>query len=691
MGKQQRSIQRIASSIAIAAILFWQTAPLALADDPTPSPSPTVSPTPATGPIGPTGPLSPTGPQGPTGPTGPTGPQPGLVASPTPTPSTVTSPTPSTQSTQQAAKTDNDPAATNTTTGANSENTSQVTQNNQTTLNQNNTATTTNTVNATATTGKNQADFNTGNGTTQSGSITGQVTVLNVANSNALNDSTVAARTLSGDQTGNILLDVNGGPITVTNDQTGANSINVAQVDQNNLVRINVINAADTTSDLTVNADTGHNTANGNTGDGTVVSGDVNLALNLINVLNSLTGPIDLKVLTVFGNVLSNLLFPDSVATNSDTGANSSNTSTIEANHNLTATTTNNGTIDNDTNYRLNTGNNSTSFNTKGGTATAGDISAHESVTNIANAPTPMLWLVNVFGECDCDMSALNSNNYILNVIPQSVTATNDGTGANSSNTAEATTNSNTTVNTTNTANVRNNVTVNANTGNNSASMNTGNGTVTSGSVNVASNIVNLLNSTAQAGQHFVLGVINILGNWKGKAETNRPAITQQTTASPVPQPSPSTATVASTQSNHAESHDSSPVQQLAEMTRAVVAPSVGPKKVAPKKFSLLARSSNRNQYHQSTTTNIDLSQPNNGTSNLTVEVSPGPSGTVHQSSPSRRLPFPRLASVAQAAEKKGLFGAQHQTAPALVVIPLGLWLVSELFFGFLSRRKKTA
>jgi hypothetical protein len=63
---------------------------------------------------------------------------------------------------------------------------------------------------------------------------------------------------------------------------------------------------------------------------------------------------------------------------------------------------------------------------------------------------------------------------------------------------------------------------IDANTGGNSASKNTGSGTIQTGDVNVAANIVNLLNNNFIGGR-FVLTIVNIFGGFYGDIRQGSP------------------------------------------------------------------------------------------------------------------------------------------------------------------------
>lgn len=740
---------RLFSATLIALFLFAQTVSPALAVEPSPSPSPAPSPSDAStdssassiglpppspipgpqaivgplGPVGPTDPVGPTepvGPQGPVGVQGVTGPASLTSASSTTSPTGSASSDPSasavspssataaTQTTGSEASTTADSSADttvgNSNTGSQSSNTATSDQNATTTINQTNTANIDNNVAVAATNGFNNANRNTGSASIKTGDITGTVTILNLANTRAAEQSTATSQSFNGPQTE---------AITVGNDQTGSNSANAATANKNNLVQIGVVNEADVDNAVDIFADTGHNTADDNTGNATIETGRIRLAIDVINVLNSVTPtmPVDLEVLTIFGDVLTDLLFPEWAAKigNSQTGATSSNTANATANHDADLTVTNTADVNNAILYDLSTGDNTADRNTGGGSVQAGAMNASTAITNIANVPAP-LWLINVYGVCDCDLSVLDPSKYIINVIdPATMTAENSQTGSGSANTAAANQNSDVDIDVTNDARVNNNIRVVANTGGNSASDNTGKAQIKTGDINVATNILNVLNSAIQSGQKLALGVINILGNWKGKA-----GIAQKPTVPAVQSQSQSGSNSQNSGSVNHTAAANQPSSQTAQLATAnnpshssgLAASTTGGAKTLFSKSAAgskpLTATIQPPQSSAQTTTSFSFGKTRSRlvrsadideSLSRTVEVSATTDDVVTQiTSPSPSAIRPtkaRFADVAQAAPSDGLVGAARLPIGAWLLLPLGLWLGIELIFRFLIRRQQ--
>lgn len=658
-------MRRISLIILTITVVSWQSFGVAVAAfDPT-----AVGPKTETGPKAPTGPKTTPGPKTVTGPKTATGPK--------------TETGPKDQITTEAAAastpTTADPSAPAvnseiSNTGENSHNEVDLDQNTDVQVDQNNTANTTNNINVAASTGDNRASSNTGNGTAISGDVNGQITVINVANGSVAEGSTLSSQAINGDQTNDVVF----GNTAARTLQTGANSNNVQQIDQNNLYQLNVNNEANTVNDINVEANTGNNRASSNTGNGHVESGDVNLAVNVINLLNTIS-PIDLKVLSVFGDVIGNLLVDIA-----DTGNDSNNEISVDQNNQTVVNNTNSANAVNNINYDLNTGNNRANNNTRGGTVQSGSVNATSSVSTIANQPL-MYYIVNVYGGCECSVADLGPYAY-LNVVPGPTEIEISGTGNGSNNQTDINQNNSTEVNQTNNANVVNNINIKADTGNNRANDNTGSGFVSSGDINVMTSIANVMNASATAGQRFVLGVINIFGNWRGKAQN---AANNVANNAPAAQ---------SNQNNNSNSDTNA--KQFASLPRREELPRVSGAQASNENTSN-GNSGNSTQTTKSgNTTKIKNTSTikNGGTdggnftvnTNNTVVSSPQPSATPTQNSRENTRPKNRFfATIAHAAEKSGLTAGENMPMVAMLAIPAGLWLLSELLFSRLIRRRQ--
>lgn len=164
--------------------------------------------------------------------------------------------------------------ASNSNTGADSDNDASVSIENDTTVESNNNLTINNTISVSANTGNNSADQNTEDGSVSSGDINGSVSILNTGNENGNFGSLVN-------------LNCDGGcSFSASNSNTGANSDNDASVSVKNDIDVTVNNNADVDNNVGADLNTGGNSADKNTGDGGVTSGDINFDVTITNDLN---------------------------------------------------------------------------------------------------------------------------------------------------------------------------------------------------------------------------------------------------------------------------------------------------------------------------------------------------------------------------------------------------------------------
>jgi len=395
--------------------------------------------------------------------------------------------------------------------------------------------------------GKNSASKNTGNGIITTGDSEVVLTAINTAN-----DVNVGYEVFNvyDDQTGDIVIDYNtlapaagSGGAASSNDTTGAGSANNASSELNNTNTILIDNLGNVINNYQIDANTGDNTADKNTGDGSITTGDANVVFNLINLLNNVflgPGQLLLGVVNIFGNLSgdivlqgldgNNLALPAGTlsAGNSTTGADSLNNADANATNNTDIALANSAEVLNNVTLNATTGDNDADKNTGSGSVSTGDVNAALKVTNVANTNTigngGTIWmvLVNNLGTWDGQLfggdasSGIYSPFFTFTINPDgSFSASNDTTGADSTNNAATTVSNDTDIAINNTATLTNNVTLDANTGGNSASKNTGNGTIQTGDVNVAANIVNLLNNNFVGGR-FILTIVNVFGSFLG-------------------------------------------------------------------------------------------------------------------------------------------------------------------------------
>jgi hypothetical protein len=318
---------------------------------------------------------------------------------------------------------------------------------------------------------------------------------------------------------------------------TGSGSDNSAKVDNNNNSNTSVNNNGGILSLLGLGANTGGNTASENTGDGSIATGNANVASNVVNMLNNtiLASNWWLGMVNIFGNWAGNLLLPSMAgntvsapsdvsqsAGNSTTGADSNNIAKNSLDQNSNMNLTNGANIINGVNIDANTGKNDASKNTLGGNVQTGNANVTDNQTTIANntivGDSWWMVLVNTLqGWAGAIVGAPDGSTTFVPYMYGS-TATNTTTGADSNNIANVSTDQNQNTDVSNNASVNSTINLKANTGDNTASKNTGSGSITTGDANVMSNLVNFVNNTFNV-KNWLFGIVNVFGTWTGNAQ----------------------------------------------------------------------------------------------------------------------------------------------------------------------------
>ncbi len=267
---------------------------------------------------------------------------------------------------------------------------------------------------------------------------------------------------------------------TAENSQTGSSSGNTATntSDQTS----NTTNTNDATATNTTNgtSDSGNNTASTNTGSGSVSSSDASTGTSTTTTTNTTVyDPMPWTTWTGVGDWQSR-------SENNTTGSNSTNTATNTGTNTNNLTNNNTATVNNTTNAGSNTGTNTSSNNT--GNA---DINTGNAATTVSNATqaNTNYWT----GEGDWT-NLWNGE------------ALNYRTGSGSNNTSTIDVDNIINVLNQNGVDISNLINAGANSGNNIASDNTGNATITTGDTSVLSSLFNLANTNI-----FGTDEINIL------------------------------------------------------------------------------------------------------------------------------------------------------------------------------------
>lgn len=492
-------------------------------ETPTAPESPSVPESPSTE-SNPTPPSQPTAPENPTAPSNPSNdPQPTSAPSPTVTQAPVANNNQPVAN--ETTSSDNTSTASNQQTGADSENNSTTNTNDQTEVNSNNDAEVDNQVVAVSSSGNNHGDKNTGNSNVESGDATVNGNIGTTANNN-----TTVVDTSDCDEC--IISPSNG---EASNQQTGADSSNNSDVDINSDVIINNNNSADLNTGVIAIADSGHNTANKNTGNGEVVTGDANVGLTVVNTANTNISGVSASEFDIYddhnGDIVINFEDAESEsatgsaqASNQQTGANSSNNSEVDDNTSLTIVNQNDAKVANELVLNATSGHNQANKNTGNGEVKTGDANVAVNVVNLVNnniqaGAEMMIATVNIFGNLVGDIILAPIAGCTDNCSDSNEVAANQQTGANSENDASVGMQRLTELNQHNQADINNNLVINANTGGNSTEKNTGSTDVQTGEVNVQAEQVNIANTNmiGNGDDTWWIVIVNEAGQWVGK------------------------------------------------------------------------------------------------------------------------------------------------------------------------------
>ncbi len=273
--------------------------------------------------------------------------------------------------------------ASNSQTGANSENNIDIDDTTDRTNKIDNTARIKNDIIASAITGQNDASKNTGQGLIQTGNANILATAVNIANTTVLNANLgIAVINVFGDWFGDLLyagsslLAGSGGAnvsVEAGNSTTGSESTNTIDVTVNREHATEINNYADINTTLDTNIDTGNNRSNKNTKGAGIETGHASLALHARSIAN------------ITGIAIGNGLSLDVNGGNDTTGFDSENTITARVNDERLITVNNDANVSTILPALVNTGHNQANQNTIGGLIDTGSIDANVAVSNLVN------------------------------------------------------------------------------------------------------------------------------------------------------------------------------------------------------------------------------------------------------------------------------------------------------------------
>lgn len=394
----------------------------------------------------------------------------------------------------------------------------------------------------TGSTGGNTTSSNTGLGGTQTGNAGIGVTSLKQDNTAVIGGSAGLDVSSQSGGTGDYTIgfsgatgDLSGGQsYRAVNEATGAGSTNAVDL-STSVEEVNEVqNDGKILNDLVLKAVTGQNTASMNTGDGSIATGDADIAATLVNLLNTtvINGALMVSVADIFGDLMGNIVLPDLaalaafiaatapaiIAGNENTGADSLNTIDIDLTNTETTEVVNDADITTTLTATAITGQNTAEMNTGGGMIETGNGSA--SLANISVANTTVeggnwgLVVVNAFNRW-LGFLVGDGGQVVALSQEQTIEAINANTGNDSDNTIAISDERERTTHVTNDAEIVNEVEATAITGQNVASMNTGQGKIATGDASVTATAVNIANTTVKDASLFI-AVVNIFGDWFG-------------------------------------------------------------------------------------------------------------------------------------------------------------------------------
>src|SRR4030042_2656187 len=294
----------------------------------------------------------------------------------------------------------------NSNTGSGSDNSSSTSLDNDSELGIYNDAGMDNLVMLDANSGDNSASLNTGDGIIDTGDADIILTAINAANNINVGYEVF---NIFDDQTGDIVINFDdialaglfGGTFSSSNDTTGADSTNNASTNATNSNTVLIDNEGNIVNNYYLDANTGNNTADKNTGDGSIATGDANVVLNLINFLNNVFlgggGELLLGVVNIFGSLSGDIVLtglngasgtPYSYgfsSGNGTTGADSINDASTNLTNDTGISLSNSAEVLNNITLDANTGNNNADKNTGSGQINTGNTDVNLNLATITN------------------------------------------------------------------------------------------------------------------------------------------------------------------------------------------------------------------------------------------------------------------------------------------------------------------
>lgn len=422
---------------------------------------------------------------------------------------------------------------------------------NDNTTDQNNSANIDNGLTGVTVTGQNSASNNLGDSSINSGNANTTGTIITSANTN-VDGLAISEFNIVDDHTGDFILDFGANCISgcdgftnLANTNNGSGSTNDTSLDSTTNNTTNQLNDGVVNNDLYLTSDSGNNAASGNTnGNNYIITGDASVVGNVLTMLNNnLAGNVIYGVVNIFGDLIGDIILPESALNAFACATCGGNTSLINSgngsgsdNNNSSTQTVNNiydqinvADINNNLILDATTGGNSASGNT-GGDAyiKTGEANVIAQVLNIANTNLigGDMWLViinragrwvgQIVGTPTGSMFAGSEGTEFSVDENGEISVVNSGNGSGSTNNGSLDSTVNNTTNQKNIAEVNNDLHLSANTGKNSTNDNTGGDSyITTGDAEVIANLVNFVNNNIVGGRLLVT-FVNVFGDWTG-------------------------------------------------------------------------------------------------------------------------------------------------------------------------------
>ncbi len=276
---------------------------------------------------------------------------------------------------------------------------------------QNNDANLENEITLTSNSGDNNTNFNTSSDSfIQTGDANVSANILSFLNNNLSGNIQIGIIDIFGALIGDIILpesEINSDTSTINQNIAGSN--NTAAINSTINENISQTNEANIINDLTLNAETGGNSVNNNTGgDSIIQTGQAYVNTNTINIANSNAMDENLLIVIVnkAGEWIGKILgVPEGSLLWESNGSDSQNSSIVSEETNINLEQTNNAVIKNNVNLSANTGGNSASYNTSGNNVIkTGEAKIVANLINFVNNNVKggkklIVTVVNVFGK----------------------------------------------------------------------------------------------------------------------------------------------------------------------------------------------------------------------------------------------------------------------------------------------------